>query len=232
MRCAMRIQQCIACRILFLVGESTPKPKDITSSDVLHVHVQEALQSYMEGNRTSRPGQRGGTLTATLTTYLKVARFLEHAAVSPEPMIARADDDTFLSLHMLEAYAGALLSLGRGRVYAGVLEHSNWVPSLLVSTGWGLTWGAARARGRKFSNCSRNRTPASRCHGPFPFAKGPLLFVSRSAVRTLLRETSFATDVAAAPGIAARAHAMVHDDIALGAWFSQVCARCHLQPGG
>ena len=111
LRCTFRTQSCARCRWLFLVGDH-PKPPDANWRDVLHLKgVREAQQSYLTlGNRTNRPGKElHGTLTATLTTYLKVAFFLEYAAsVATEPYIARADDDTFISLHALERFALAL----------------------------------------------------------------------------------------------------------------------------
>ena len=46
--------------------------------------------------------------TGSVTTYWKLVEWLKYASKQPEPMIARADDDVFISPRMLIAQARLL----------------------------------------------------------------------------------------------------------------------------
>ena len=187
------------------------------------------MQSYLPAHLAAR---RSGSLTATLTTYLKIAKFLEYAANATEQIIARADDDVWLSTSTLEAYASALLDGVQQRVIsrafiAGVFEYANWIADKLLATGWATTAPWARRAGNLINgNCSLDPSlPPSRCFGPFAFPKGPLMLISREAVRRLVYE-SFRSDVLAAPTRHSQLnHSMTHDDIQLGAWLAQLTTR-------
>ena len=129
-----------------LGGETAP---DLHHADVLRVDVREAMQSYLPAHLAAR---RPGSLTATLTTYLKIAKFLEYAANATEQIIARADDDVWLSTSTLEAYASAILDGVQQRVIsrafiAGVFEYANWIADKLLATGWATTAPWARRAG-------------------------------------------------------------------------------------
>ena len=248
LRCSFRVQQCVACRWLFIVGDpangGAPGDADLDAGDVLHARgVREAQQLYLHGyNRTARPGERGGTLTGTLTGLLKLSPLLKHAAMQREPYLAVAEDDTFVSLHALEAYATALQLQpgGRRMYYAGVFEYVSLLPAQLTATSWGLSHNMARARGRR-RNCTEAPSTSSgiagllpwsrrQCVGPFPFAKGPLMLLSRGTVQALVEETTFESDVANASERALRLQSeglrpMIHHDIHLGAWLHQLRSR-------
>ena len=85
---------CERCRLLFIVGRGGETAPDLHHADVLRVDVREAMQSYLPAHLAAR---RSGSLTATLTTYLKIAKFLEYAANATEQIIARVDDDVWRS---------------------------------------------------------------------------------------------------------------------------------------
>ena len=100
-RCSLRVQQwaCKRCRHLFLVGDhGDHMPHDARWADVMHMpSVREAVQAYMPARQNT-----DHSLTGTLTTFLKMAIFFQHAAAhATESIIARADDDTFVSLPAL-----------------------------------------------------------------------------------------------------------------------------------
>ena len=119
------------------------------------------------------------SFTGTFSTYFKQAAFLRFAATQPEPLIARADDDAFISPHMLVAYAH-LLSKLQQPIYGGVFEWISWRAAKLEATGF--SYGLSEARGRAKAphrNCSRSVPGAdSAAYDRMPRAvcvrKGPL----------------------------------------------------------
>lgn len=119
-------------------------------------------------------------------------------------MIARADDDVFISPRMLIAHSRLLLKARGGLVYAGVFEWYSWRTRTLMSTGFGLSAGASRTRRRKWRNCSatgEGTAPDDPCAGPVAFAKGPLVLYSLSAVRRVVASPLFSRDVAQAKAL-------------------------------
>lgn len=185
-------------RVLFVVGRNQP---DAHRPDVLNVDVDEHV------GRLGRLANR--TTTGSLSSSVKLFFFLRVAAEAPEPMVARMDDDTHVVPAMVDAYAAAMR--GRTNVYAGVFEFYNYIPSRLKSTGHGVHPGNAWIEGRRLHNCSTLTNAI--CRGPFAFAKGPLLFMSRPLVARLVHATSFAKLTARTR---TRPHNRVDDDVQLG----------------
>lgn len=93
-------------RLLFVVGRAGAEHR----ADVLPVNVTEGEHMRRAGqNHTRTFDAKKGIRTGTVTTYWKLAAFLEYAARQPEPMIGRADDDVFISPRMLIAHATLIL---------------------------------------------------------------------------------------------------------------------------
>ncbi len=71
-----------------------------------------------------------------------------------------------------------------------------------MSTGFGLSAGAARTRRKKaWRNCTatgEKTSAADPCIGPVAFAKGPLMLLSSSAVRAAVASPRFERDFAQA----------------------------------
>ena len=202
-------------RAVFVVA-SAPEPPPQWANDVLVV------------NATDRVLSGTGSTFGTGAALIKQAHFLRYAATQPEPLVALADDDTFISLPALQFFASALQQAGRARaaasasssagdggagappllLYAGLFEWYNWVPAELRSTGWGYTAGLAKWHAVN-ANCTTEAIDgpppsAKACVGPFLFAKGPLAILSREAVRrvasspTLWREAQRAQTISGA----------------------------------
>ena len=198
---------------------------DLGAHDVMALPVSDG--SAAEG---SAPPMSG-----SLTALLKVFFFLQFAANQPERHIVKADDDTFVSVPALLAYADAMPP----RYFAGVFESSSWIPSRAVMIGWGMhpEW-TKRTHGHRYHNCTRDGSvpdtygdyqPGDVCTGPFWFAKGPLRMLDREAARALLFETSFFSDFAKIASVPARhaklsnrARRIVSEDAQMGYWASQV----------
>jgi len=152
----------------------------------------------------------------SLTTYHKQVLFLRHAATAPEPLVAKADDDVFVSPRLLIAHAQLLNRMLRKHphLYMGAFEYYSWRRSSLVATGWERT-----RRDAFFKAQDRNCSPSGRgwawngfdyeeippsvsegamdrdgCVGPFAFAKGPFYFLSQPALQWLLSSQAFAED--------------------------------------
>ena len=223
-------------RVLFLVGRPRNASSnargggfggvpDLGAPDVMALPVSDG--SAAEG---SAPPMSG-----SLTALLKVFFFLQFAANQPERHIVKADDDTFVSVPALLAYADAMPP----RYFAGVFESSSWIPSRAVMIGWGMhpEW-TKRTHGHRYHNCTRDGSvpdtygdyqPGDVCTGPFWFAKGPLRMLDREAARALLFETSFFSDFAKIASVPARhaklsnrARRIVSEDAQMGYWASQV----------
>ena len=144
--------------------------------------------------------------TGTLTTYWKLAAFLRYAAAQPEPMIGRSDDDVLISPWMLIAHTQWLVARATYSpyLYAGAFEWYSWRTATLMSTGFGLSAGAARKKMRSaWRNCSATGERVGKyggdtkdpCVGPVAFAKGPLMLLSTAAVRAVVGGGAFERDV-------------------------------------
>jgi hypothetical protein len=171
-------------RVLFVVGSSralasewelNPDP----ASMELRANISEGVRVWKPRLATLEAARKHQSFTGTFSTYFKQAVFLRFAASQPEPLIGRADDDAFISPHMLLAYATILHQLGHP-VYAGVFEWISWRATRLEATGF--SYGLPEARGRAKAphrNCSRTvPDPVSAAHdhmclGPFACALQP-----------------------------------------------------------
>ena len=108
----------------------------------------------------------------TISKQLKLFHFLRWAAAQPEPLVALADDDVFISMPKLTALSALLAdemrrdpggggggpgggAPGLRKLYVGKFEFYSWHPRTLVASGWGRTlqeaWGHALVGWR---NCS------------------------------------------------------------------------------
>lgn len=222
-------------RTVFIVGKASAEAR----ADVLPVDVIEGerMRNYKQ-NKTTTFAVHKVVRTGSLTTYWKLVKFLEYAARQPEPMVGRADDDVLISPRMLLAHASLLIEYAAAAaapyVYAGVFEWYSWRTGTLMSTGFGLSAGAARTRRKKaWRNCSATgaRTSAhDPCVGPLAFAKGPLMIISTAAIRAVVGGPYFARDVgrarALANGTAAQyvgpGSGRIDDDVQLGFWLSRL----------
>ena len=97
-------------RVLFVVGKKQPMQ---TEWELGPAESMELRVNISEGVRVWQAAKAGLTrktqsFTGTFSTYFKQATFLRFAATQPEPLIGRADDDVFISPHMLLAYARVL----------------------------------------------------------------------------------------------------------------------------
>ena len=229
-------------RVKFVVGHGRPLED---SADLLVVNVTEGER--MRSDTDPRNCPAGKICTGSVATYWKLAAFLRYAATQPEPMIGRGDDDVLLSPPMLLAHASLLARLSQP-VFAGVFEWYSWRTQTLHSTGFGLSAGAAR-HGRKkvWRNCTSARkalghdaaqhpvsltTPRQPdlCVGPLAFAKGPLVMLSSSAVRWLVRSPLFSRDLkraremmdGRAPPYHGPGSGRIDDDVQLGYWMAQL----------
>ena len=227
-------------RLLFLVGRPANKSEisgfgavpDIAAPDMLQLPV-------VEGMRTKRKRAVDGAttpMTGTVTSLLKLFHFLNFAAHQPERHIAKADDDTFVSIPALLAYTAAMPT----RYYAGVFEAASTIPTRANIVAWGIAPGDGRARGVPYRqhNCTRDGSvpdvfgvaiEGDVCIGPFWFAKGPLKMIDRNATRALLADTSFFADYATIAKVperhaklSASASNHVSEDIFMGYWASQI----------
>ena len=108
----------------------------------------------------------------TISKQLKLFHFLRWAKEQPEPLVALADDDVFISMPKLTALSALLAdemrrdpggggggpgggAPGLRKLYVGKFEFYSWHPRTLVASGWGRTlqeaWGHALVGWR---NCS------------------------------------------------------------------------------
>lgn len=195
-------------RVVFVVGNGAP---DRTWSDVLRIRVNEG-KGVAPSLRTTRTG--------SVTSSVKLWKFLAYACAQQERWVVRTDDDVYMSPVSLTHLISALREPRFGtRVYAGVFEYYNYIPRAMKSTGFGYSVGQSAGWGRKFHNCSVS--PASACQGPFGFAKGPLVVLSSPLLQDLRASRRFASHgSAAASRLRSRARARVDDDVQLGWWIS------------
>ena len=170
-------------RVLFAVGSATPlaneweyeppSAADPGSIALLRVNISEGVRVWNAPPGSKMSQRQHQSFTGTFSTYFKQAAFLRFAATQPEPLIGRADDDAFISPHMLLAYAHLLNKLPHP-LYGGVFEWISWRAPKLEATGF--SYGLSEARGRAKAphrNCSRTvPDPNSAaydhfCLGPF-----------------------------------------------------------------
>ena len=197
------------------------------------------MRSHSQNKSTSYDANKKSVRTGTLTTYWKLAAFLRYAAAQPEPMIGRSDDDVLISPWMLIAHTQWLVARATYSpyLYAGAFEWYSWRTATLMSTGFGLSAGAARKKMRSaWRNCSATGERVGKyggdtkdpCVGPVAFAKGPLMLLSTAAVRAVVGGGAFERDVKRAEDLlAGRAQAYngpgsgrIDDDVQLGYWLS------------
>lgn len=223
-------------RVLFVVGKQQRMQSEweLGPADKMELRV-----NISEGVRVWKAAQFGQSqkaqsFTGTFSTYFKQATFLRFAASQPEPLIGRADDDVFISPHMLLAYATLLRHLPQP-FYGGVFEWISWRAARLEATGF--SYGLAEARGRAKAphrNCSRvplddsdsDSWEGPACIGPFAYAKGPLLMMNQPALQWLMHAKTFRRDLQRAwdmvEGRAPTRKGRIDDDINLGFWMARM----------
>ena len=221
-------------RVLFVVGSSGPLSHEweleraTDGPGLLRINISERMRVWKAPPGSKQALRQHQSFTGTFTTYFKQAAFLRFAATQPEPLVGRADDDTFISPHMLLAYA-QLLSKVPHPLYGGVFEWISWRAARLEATGF--SYGLSEARGRAKAphrNCSRAVPDAVSdaydvaCLGPFAYAKGPLLVMNQGAIGWLGQAKVFHRDLrrarAMAEGLAPTRKGRIDDDINLGFW--------------
>ena len=220
-------------RVRFVVGVD-PSRSLVQTEWIDEPQSWRLIVNVSEGKRLwTRPDiRRHQSFTGTFSTYFKQAIFLRFAAAQPEPLVARADDDAFISPHMLFAYSKVLRRMPHA-IYAGVFEWISWRTERLEATGF--SYGLAEARGRAKAphrNCSRITPPPSSaayefaCVGPIGYAKGPLLIMNNQALQWLLQAPVFARDFKRATDMAEgrlpTRKGRIDDDINLGFWMSRM----------
>ena len=130
-------------RLRFVVGHGQP---DEHSDDVLRVPVSEH-----QPLSSRQPRLFNGP--STYTQYVKVVAFLRYAALQPERLVAKGDDDSYVQPQLLVAYAHLLLRHQRRGaktgarpaqdVFAGTFEWYSWKPHTVENVNWGQTRPAA-----------------------------------------------------------------------------------------
>ena len=204
LRSSFALRRC-AFRTVYVVGRAC----NDTRADVLRVGVDEGVGVVAASS---------GTASGTMTALRKTIALLHFAAHQPEEWLARIDDDSLIGPCLLLQYAARLPA--SQPVIAGVFEYFNLVLQSLRSTGHAYGVGQSRTSyGRRFHNCTE-RYDFPRCIGPFAFAKGPLMLLSRPMVRGVVASVPFADTLRAIPSV--RIRHRVHDDVILGMWSSQV----------
>lgn len=141
---------------------------------------------------------------------------------------------------LLEADGGEVTPL-----VAGAIEWYSWRQATMVATGWERTAKGAAVKGNvPWRNCSPSAPPPDTgkssspvregamsddpCYGPFPFPKGPLLFLSAPVVRWLntsdlvRRDVWRALELAAGriPAYRGPGSGRIPQDVSLGFWLS------------
>ena len=197
-------------RLRFVVGSDAPARAEET--DLLIVpEVPEFIHYHNHnGGGGSEGSARRWEGTGSMSSLLKLFFFLEWAAHQPEQVIARLDDDVFVSLLALEVHAAALAPFG-DYFYAGVFEWYSYIPAIFKSTGHSFGVGGARALGERLHNCTpsavKGSSAGSGCVGPFAFVCHTGLEPSTSRPHALLLPTraSLALDRQRVPCCSSRA---------------------------
>ena len=145
-------------RLLFVVGKSLESSRntfgalpDAEASDLFHALVREGASTVKTQEDYAKDISTEGTVTGTVTAMVKVWHFFKYAAHATEDIICKSDDDTYLSLLGLSAYAAALPSYA----YAGVFEWTNWIPERLTGTGHSVVPQISLRDGLWLHNCTR-----------------------------------------------------------------------------
>lgn len=188
-------------RLIFVVGSGTVE----TNDDLLRVDVVEF--------RGVVRADVGGTPSGTISVLYKLHALLRHAAESSEDWLVRMDDDVLVNHRLSVRYAQRLMR--HQRVYAGVFEWYNINMTSLRATGHGYGVEGSRSYGRRVGSCVP-RFDAGRCVGPFAFAKGPWMLMSRDLTRAVLSSFSYSSIQTAAHRIIGKPRHRVHDDVLLG----------------
>lgn len=132
MRCAFARLHPSRGRLLFVVGGDETESAE--EADLLRVPGVREFVHY-HNTATSNASATGWHGTGSVSSYLKQTYFLQYAARQPEALVARMDDDSFVSLPALLAHAAALAPFAP--FYAGVFEWYSLAPARLKSTGHG-----------------------------------------------------------------------------------------------
>ena len=236
-------------RALFIVGRNQT---DAAQADVVSVQVTEGER--MRSYKQEQTKTFSGIMTGSVSTYWKLIEYLRFAAAQPEPIIARADDDVFIQPRMLATYAQIFVDSGAPLIFAGAFEWYSWRTRTLHSTGFGLSAGESRWRREAlWRNCTSasespwhlasdygesnqtlllasGGTALDPCVGPVAFAKGPLMFMTRMAIKRVLESKVFARDLVMAhamsegrvPAYKGPGSGRIDDDVQLGYWMSQI----------
>lgn len=201
--------------VVYIVGRPLQK-HDHHEQDLLKVPVKEA-----------RVVTGAFSTVGTAVTLIKTVFFFRYAQRQLHEVVALADDDAFLSLPLIHSLS-TFLARKFHRFYAGSHEWYNWFPQVFKSTGWGPGPKMSAYMGQVLANCSvpGNRSHSreaetGRCTGPFSFAKGPFLMLSRIIVIELLASSSISSDFQRALQLGRVEHP-VHHDVQLGLWMTQV----------
>lgn len=105
-------------------------------------------------------------------------------------------------------------------VYGGVLEWYNMNASSLRAAGHGFGVEGTRAHGHRYARCV-DTFDRTRCVGPFAFAKGPWMLLSRDVANQIVQSPAFkSSKIVVARN--RRPKYRVHDDALLGMWASTV----------
>ncbi|KAL1525223.1 hypothetical protein AB1Y20_020090 [Prymnesium parvum] len=233
-------------RLRFVVGNGG---SDQDSPDILHVPVDE----YLQGGKKNGQWVKNRARTFSMySTWVKFVYFLRFAATQPEAAVGIADDDVFIQPHMLLAHVSLLHQHASSNTHdsdwiAGAFEWYSLRSESLLASGWARDLQSALWKAqRPWRNCSPEgvgwsllptgqvgpELPASAaraadaCYGPFGFIKGPLMLLSLSVVRWVVRCASFESDVRRASelaegkqtGVAAARFERLPQDVILGSW--------------
>jgi len=156
------------------LAEALRAENDTFSGDVLGVSVA------WNASRVKGP-------LLSLAAWLRfAARRLRHIQ-----FIAKADDDLYIHTRDLEHLLRSLHAAAPApsRLYLGSMSWFHWLPAIFERSGWGGTFFQSWTAGER----CRNRTAA--CLGPFPFAAGFLIVLSRGLAGELASSETMADDV-------------------------------------
>ncbi len=193
-------------RLIFVVSSLT---RNAEKKDLLRVNVSE-FRGIIRHSAS-------GTPSGTLTVLFKLIALLHHFERSAEDWLIRMDDDVVVNLQRSVRFASELRH--HPLVYAGVFEWYNMLPTLRA-TGHAYGVEGSRGAGKFRFNCSASYI-SSRCVGPFAFAKGPWVLLSKAAVRKVLDSEIYHVTHGTADRTQKVQH-RIHDDALLGMWLSLV----------
>ena len=165
------------------------------------VRMEEAPAALAEALRAENDTFSGDVLGVSVAwnasrvkgPLLSLAAWLRFAArrLGHIQFIAKADDDLYIHTRDLEHLLRSLHAAAPApsRLYLGSMSWFHWLPAIFERSGWGGTFFQSWAAGER----CRNRTAA--CLGPFPFAAGFLIVLSRGLAGELASSETMADDV-------------------------------------